>query len=47
MISDIYIGIFLKYKAVGDVSTSSGEAAIAMIFLHGFGYTIAKLRPHF
>lgn len=44
MISDIYIGIFLKYKATGDVSAASGEAAIAMIFLHGFGYTIGKPR---
>jgi MFS family permease len=44
MISDIYIGVFLKYRAAGDVSPASSEAAIAMIFLHGFGYTIGKLR---
>lgn len=42
MISDIYIGVFLKFRAQDDVSPASGQAAIAMIFLHGFGYTIGK-----
>jgi len=43
MISDIYIGVFLKYRAAGEVSETSSQAAIAMIFIHGFGYTIGKL----
>lgn len=42
MISDIYIGVFLKYRAAGEVSDTSSQAAIAMIFIHGFGYTIGK-----
>jgi hypothetical protein len=42
MISDLYIGVFLKYRAAGEVSDTSSQAAIAMIFIHGFGYTIGK-----
>lgn len=43
MISDIYIGVFIKYQQEGNVSTSASEAAIAMIFLHGFGFAVGKL----
>lgn len=43
MISDIYIGVFIKYKQAGSVSDSSSQAAIAMIFIHGFGYSIGTL----
>lgn len=47
MISDIYIGVFLKFRAAGEVSEASSQAAIAMIFLHGFGYTIGKPIGHY
>lgn len=46
MISDIYIGVFIKYKQEGNVSGGASEAAIAAIFLHGFGYAIGMIpRP--
>lgn len=40
MISDIYIGVFIKYKQMDQVTDSASEAAIAAIFLHGFGFAI-------
>lgn len=40
MVSDVYIGVFLKYKQEDQVSGSASQAAIAMIFLHGFGYAV-------
>ncbi|EMC93429.1 hypothetical protein BAUCODRAFT_26720 [Baudoinia panamericana UAMH 10762] len=43
MISDIYLGVFIKYRQLGDVSHSASQAAIAMIFFHGFGYAIGLL----
>ncbi|KAI6803984.1 general substrate transporter [Hortaea werneckii] len=43
MVSDVYIGVFLKYKQADQVSGSAGQAAIAMIFLHGFGYAVGLL----
>ena len=43
MISDIYVGVFIKYKQEGPVSSSSSQAAIAMIFVHGFGYAVGLL----
>ncbi|KAL1875488.1 hypothetical protein VTK73DRAFT_10038 [Phialemonium thermophilum] len=43
MISHIYIGCYLKFKAEGPVSTSSGTAAVVMIFFHGFGYSAGLL----
>jgi hypothetical protein len=42
MISDLYIGIYLKYHQAGAVSESAGQAAIAAIFIHGFGYAIGE-----
>ena len=44
MVSDIYIGVFLKYKQEDQVSGSASQAAIAMIFLHGFGYAVGMFR---
>ncbi|KAL5414784.1 hypothetical protein PMIN04_008861 [Paraphaeosphaeria minitans] len=40
MISDIYIGVFLKYKQAGSVAPGSSEGAIAAIYIHGFGYAV-------
>lgn len=40
MISDIYIGVFLKYKQAGGVAPGSSEGAIAAIYIHGFGYAV-------
>jgi len=42
MLSDIYIGVYIKYKQAGNVPHSASEAAIAAIFIHGFGYTVGK-----
>ncbi|KAF6808333.1 hypothetical protein CMUS01_13914 [Colletotrichum musicola] len=43
MISDLYIGIFIKYRQEGSVAPGSSEAAIAAIFVHGFGYAVGLL----
>lgn len=40
MISDIYIGVFLKYKQAGGVAPGASEGAIAAIYIHGFGYAV-------
>lgn len=40
MLSDIYIGVFIKYHQAGPVFTAAGQAAIAAIFIHGFGYAV-------
>ncbi|KAH8649985.1 putative sugar transporter [Xylariales sp. PMI_506] len=43
MLSDIYIGVYIKYKQAGPVSDGASQAAIAAIFLHGFGYAVGLL----
>ncbi|KFX99698.1 hypothetical protein V497_01539 [Pseudogymnoascus sp. VKM F-4516 (FW-969)] len=43
MISDIYIGVYIKYKQQNAVSLASSEAAIAAIFTHAFGYSVGLL----
>lgn len=45
MLSDIYIGVFIKYHQAGPVPTAAGQAALAAIFIHGFGYAVGKLPP--
>ncbi|EKG17319.1 General substrate transporter [Macrophomina phaseolina MS6] len=42
MVSDIYIGAFLKHKQAGAVAPGSSEGAIAAIYIHGFGYAVGK-----
>lgn len=43
MISDIYIAVFIKCRQDGPTpSASAGKAAIAMIFVHGFGYATGE-----
>ncbi|KAI1626220.1 putative sugar transporter [Exophiala viscosa] len=43
MCSDIYIGVYIKYNQAGHVSNAASQAAIAAIFLHGFGYAVGLL----
>ncbi|KAI0155692.1 general substrate transporter [Pestalotiopsis sp. NC0098] len=43
MISDLYIGIFIKSNQSGQVAPGASQAAIAAIFLHGFGYAVGLL----
>ncbi|KAH7129492.1 general substrate transporter [Dactylonectria estremocensis] len=43
MISDIYIGVYVKYKQAGPVSDAASQAAVAAIFIHGFGYAVGLL----
>lgn len=42
MISDLYIGIYVKFRQQGDVSQSASTGAIAFIFIHGFGYIVGQ-----
>jgi hypothetical protein len=44
MVSDIYIGTYLKYRQDSSVSDESSHGAIAFIFIHAFGYVIGKSR---
>ncbi|KAJ5612567.1 hypothetical protein N7510_005761 [Penicillium lagena] len=43
VITDLYIGIFIKYRQEGPVSTNAAQGAIVAIFFHGFGYAIGLL----
>ncbi|PVH84075.1 MFS general substrate transporter [Cadophora sp. DSE1049] len=43
MMSDIFIGVYIKYKQEGTVPKASSEAAIAAIFIHAFGYAVGLL----
>ncbi|CAM1503326.1 Fc.00g081020.m01.CDS01 [Cosmosporella sp. VM-42] len=43
MISDIYIGAYIKAYRSGSVAPGSSEAAAAAIFIHGFGYAVGLL----
>jgi MFS family permease len=38
MVSDIYVGVYLKYKQEGETSDGASKGAIAFIFIHAFGY---------
>ncbi|KAJ5214942.1 hypothetical protein N7468_010621 [Penicillium chermesinum] len=40
MISDLYLGIFIKYQQQGAVSHSASQAAVAALFIHAFGYAV-------
>ncbi|KAF2165373.1 hypothetical protein M409DRAFT_36910 [Zasmidium cellare ATCC 36951] len=40
MITDIYIGVFIKVQQSQSVSHGASEGAIAMIFIHAFGYAV-------
>lgn len=43
LISDLYLGVYIKYKQDGDVPDSASQAAVAAIFIHGFGYAVGLL----
>lgn len=43
MLSDVYLGVYLRYKQAGDVPESASRVAIASIFIHGFGYAVGLL----
>jgi MFS family permease len=45
MLSDIYLGVYIKYNQQGDVSAAASQGAIAAIFIHGFGYAVGKCSP--
>lgn len=42
MISDIYLGVFIKFQQQHDANSASGRAAIAALFFHAFGYAVGK-----
>lgn len=42
MISDIYLGVYLKYKQEGTASNAASQGALAWIFIHAFGYAVGK-----
>lgn len=42
MISHIYISVFIKFNQTTGTSHAAGQAALAAIFLHGFGYAIGR-----
>ena len=42
MVSDIYIGIFIRYQQHGPVSLAASECAVAMLFIHALGYSIGE-----
>ncbi|KIN08864.1 hypothetical protein OIDMADRAFT_188553 [Oidiodendron maius Zn] len=43
MISDIYIGVYVKYKQEGTASLASSQGALAFLFIHAFGYATGLL----
>jgi hypothetical protein len=43
MISDIYLGVYVKFRQQGEVHHGASQGAIAFIFIHGFGYATGKL----
>lgn len=42
LISDLYVGVFIKYKQEGPVSEAASQGAIALIFIHAFGYCVGE-----
>lgn len=41
-VSDIYIGAYIKCRQDGPVSDTASQAAVGMLFVHAFGYSIGK-----
>lgn len=41
-ISDIYIGVFIRYQQRGPVSDTASQAAVGMLFVHAFGYSVGE-----
>lgn len=42
LISDVYLGAYIKSHQDGSVAPGASTAAIAAIFIHGFGYAVGK-----
>ena len=42
MVSDIYIGVYIKYQQAGSVSNTASQTAVGMLFVHAFGYSIGE-----
>ncbi|CBF80575.1 hypothetical protein AN8448.2 [Aspergillus nidulans FGSC A4] len=41
MVSDLYLGVYIKYSQEGaEIAHSASTGAIAFIFIHGFGYVV-------
>ncbi|EXA30895.1 hypothetical protein FOVG_17771 [Fusarium oxysporum f. sp. pisi HDV247] len=43
LISDVYLGAYIKSHQEGSVAPGASTAAIAAIFIHGFGYAVGLL----
>ncbi|SCV50316.1 related to quinate transport protein [Fusarium fujikuroi] len=43
LISDVYLGAYIKSHQDGSVAPGASTAAIAAIFIHGFGYAVGLL----
>jgi hypothetical protein len=43
MISDVYIGVYIRQHTYASVTPAASSAAVAAIFIHGFGYAVGLL----
>lgn len=42
MLSDLYMGVYIKYKQEGVTTKAASSGAVAFIFIHGFGYVVGE-----
>ncbi|ERS97291.1 uncharacterized protein SPSK_02437 [Sporothrix schenckii 1099-18] len=40
IVSDVYIGVYLKYSQAGPVPHAASQAALGFLYIHAFGYCI-------
>ncbi|KIH90532.1 hypothetical protein SPBR_00769 [Sporothrix brasiliensis 5110] len=40
IVSDVYIGVYLRYSQAGPVPRAASQAALGFLYIHGFGYCI-------
>lgn len=45
MLSHTYLAVFIKYNQEGRVNEASAQGAVAMLFVHAFGYAVGKHDP--
>lgn len=45
MISNIYVGIYVKLKQEGGVSDGASEGVLAFVFIANFGFVIGEYLP--
>ncbi|KAH7014397.1 uncharacterized protein B0I36DRAFT_397968 [Microdochium trichocladiopsis] len=43
MLSDVYIGVYIRQHTYATVTPAASSAAVAAIFIHGFGYAVGLL----